>query len=412
MCVIAVCEHARLTDEQVNLMWEANKFGGGVAWRDKDSDGRDVVKWEKGLTREQMVEFNKTLPLPYVLHFRIPSTGTSQSYLACHPFQIDENATIGFEGQAPPREGDAVRETTGYVLFHNGFWSQWKDKLQTIAFNGYRFLPGGPWSDSRGLAWAAHHLGFGLLEMIDERVVCFGPGEFDIEVFGSWSVIKNPDENGEEQKILVSNKSWEKSTPPYYTGGGRHHQHGGSQGQGASGSSTPVLVRDHRRVQGVLPAPPAENVESMQAGGPDAAGVSFRGTEGNSGGKATDGSAVQEQVQEGSEEAGSGSNQAVRGAVEGADSLKKKCHGCKKPTRSGNIFNSLWFCWQCWAERTQHINNAKPFIGTCSVCRVNSSSAKLVETDKWICNTCWETNNKPKIRFLTKSDGQVTSLEI
>ena len=55
MCVIAICEDRRLTEDEVRKMWEANPAGGGVAWTTEDG----WVRWKKGMMElEKMLEFH------------------------------------------------------------------------------------------------------------------------------------------------------------------------------------------------------------------------------------------------------------------------------------------------------------------------------------------------------------------
>lgn len=190
MCVIAVCLTSRLTDEQVKAMWAANSFGGGVAWRAIDGADELVTVWEKGLTEDQMRNRNSTVPLPYVLHFRKPSVGTAMTPDGCHPFVIDKRATCDLKGR-----------TTERVLFHNGYWTGWEDYI--LNMKGH--ISSGAWSDSRALALRTFRRGLPFLQILDERVVCFGPT--DIQMFGTWKVL--PNKGGH---ILISNNGWERDS--------------------------------------------------------------------------------------------------------------------------------------------------------------------------------------------------------
>lgn len=372
MCVIAICDHARLTDEQVHQMWDQNKHGGGIAWREKDATGKVVVKWRKGLKEQDMLDANKFLPRPYILHFRVPSHDTSSSQLACHPFPIDENATLGFEGQ-----------TEGFVLFHNGFWGDWRNKLQTIALNGYCWIPSGPWSDSRGLAWAAHHLGLGILEMANEKVVAFGPGEDDIEIFGSWLGIKNPDEEGVEQTLLVSNKAWERSYPTTFP----QRNHGD------------YTSTDKRRTS------ITDLSKTTDQGGSAADGGTFRTAHGvaqdTQGGWQDKQQSVSQKDEESTASTQQGTGQEVDDAGNRALMLTGgelvSCAGCKKRTRTVELFDTQLFCWQCWALKVHGQHKVKPRVGFCQTCRVNRAGMKRFVNDEWICHTCWETNGTPKV---------------
>lgn len=163
-------------------MYATNSAGGGVAWRE---DG--WVRWAKGLSLEEMQDFCKKLPLPFVAHFRIPTVGGAISEL-CHPFPVDGKCSVALEGR-----------TKGYVLFHNGHWGDWKRVSMEAATKGRGGLPVGKWSDSRAMAFVAHIYGVGILDFIDEHTIIFGP--HDSEVTGSrWTRAND---------VVVSNRSWE-----------------------------------------------------------------------------------------------------------------------------------------------------------------------------------------------------------
>lgn len=184
MCVIAIVNKVRPTPEQVERMFKANDHGGGVAWREKG-----VVKWKKGLDLAQMQELIATLPLTtFIAHFRIASSG-AQIKALCHPFPIEAKVDLALEG-----------ETKGYVLFHNGHWANWKDFSQQTALRMAKPIPLGSWSDTRALAWAAHNYGLGILEMIDEKVVAFGPNDLEVS--------RGKDGWDDVGGIWCSNKSW------------------------------------------------------------------------------------------------------------------------------------------------------------------------------------------------------------
>lgn len=336
MCVIAVVEDVRLTSEQVEQMWIANPQGGGVAWREA-VDGQPVVKWRKGLIKEEMVKLNLSLPMPYVLHFRVASPNTSKSLYANHPFIISDQAEFDFEG------------TTGnYALFHNGFWNDWRNKVQAIAISGFVPIPNGPWSDSRGLAWSAWHMGLGILEMINEKVVAIGPGDEDLEYYGDWYKIFNEDAEGKKQRIYVSNLGWEKVTLPLV------EQSRGTAPAGQSfcpprlicakdESTTPVEIREENRQQRV---------------------------------QATDASVTGSKVVD--------LNQQTRKCTAG---------GCGKITPSGAELNGLFYCWQCWSKQSQSV------LGMCETCKVQWASCRTNLDNKWICAECHQTNGRPRLAY-------------
>lgn len=191
MCVIALVEYPdkRPTELEIRKMWKANPYGGGLAWRE---EGR--VHFAKGLELDQMIARIARLPVPFIAHFRVPSTGGSKPALT-HPFLIDHESPIVMEGA-----------TDKWVLFHNGTWSQWEyySKDWLIRAGGAIKQPLGPWSDSRAMAFWAHQFGLGIFEKpwpIDEKVIVFGPGDDDIEMFGDgWSTY--------DDRYIVSNKYW------------------------------------------------------------------------------------------------------------------------------------------------------------------------------------------------------------
>jgi len=196
--VIFVADKTRPSDEMVTKGFDANPSGAGIAWR---QDG--LVFWEKGLDVEEVKEYARTMPLPYVLHFRIPSCGDSSQAL-CHPFPIDIKAPLDLSGK-----------TKGSVLFHNGHWGQWKAMGIEASVRRNVKIPGGKWTDTRAMAWIAAHYGTGILEFIDEKAVVMSVE--DVEIFGSgWSKIND---------LWCSNSGWQT--------GGRHNA--GYQGwQGSS----------------------------------------------------------------------------------------------------------------------------------------------------------------------------------
>lgn len=186
MCVIAVVDEKRPTEEMVERMYAANPNGAGVAWREEEH-----VRWEKGLDVKGAVELCATVPLPYIAHFRIPSCGGDLPELT-HPFTINKSASTALAGK-----------TKDHVLFHNGHWTDWKRMCLETAMRFAAKLPAGKWSDSRAMAWLAHFYGVEFLDMIEEKIVAFGPRPEDLHVFQgrgqSWVKVDD---------IYVSNSSF------------------------------------------------------------------------------------------------------------------------------------------------------------------------------------------------------------
>lgn len=196
MCVIALVTKVRPKPEAVEKMFFSNDHGGGLAWREKDEKtGLTIVRWKKGLEEKEMQELIAELPIPFVAHFRIASCGAKSKEL-CHPFPIGKEATLALEGT-----------TKGYVLFHNGHWTEWKTFTKETALKMGKPIPMGQWSDTRAMAWAAHNYGLGILEFIDEKVVAFGPNDLEVMRGSGWDEVDG---------IWCSNKTWS------YGAGGRH----------------------------------------------------------------------------------------------------------------------------------------------------------------------------------------------
>lgn len=211
MCVIAVVEREaqRPTIEMVQEMWKQNPAGGGVAWRDPVAG---QVAWHKMLTLDEIIQYNSVLPVPYVLHFRIPSVGGYDQALT-HPFPVDPDVSLDAEGHAD------------HVLFHNGTWNDWKDLLLKVLLNRPTcHLPDGQWSDSRAMAYLASVLGVGFLNLINEKITVFSME--DVLIYGGgWKQLEGHDH------LLVSNDWWIKDSyespdqkakkanwwPPYHT---------------------------------------------------------------------------------------------------------------------------------------------------------------------------------------------------
>lgn len=196
MCVICVApEDKRPTEEQIRQMWIRNPEGGGVAWRDI-VDGVQVVRWKKGLKLEEMKKLGAELPLPYILHFRIASIGGPLPELT-HPFV------------AVPKWEDFVNSlnlegaTTDPLVFHNGHWSEWHDKMIQGCGATKEQFPRGPWSDSRAMAFLYRHFGQGFLDTLEQRTVTFGPDLLEFGIGKGWY---------EKDGLWFSNNAWETFT--------------------------------------------------------------------------------------------------------------------------------------------------------------------------------------------------------
>lgn len=184
MCVIAIADKTRPTPDMIERMFNSNPSGGGVGWREGG-----FVHWAKGLTLPEMQVRIANMPLPFIAHFRIPTCGGTNPLL-CHPFIVHPNSPL-----------ELVGKTSGNILFHNGHWTDWKATL-IRGFGTHKIkLPKGVWSDSRALAVLAAVRGLEVLELVDERVVVFGPNEEDVRMFGGiWTRVND---------VVVSNTHWQ-----------------------------------------------------------------------------------------------------------------------------------------------------------------------------------------------------------
>lgn len=214
MCVILVCDTTRPTPEMVMKAWKQNDHGGGVAWRENG-----YVHWQKNLTETEMQKACKTLPFPFVAHFRIASQGGRASLL-CHPFEVNKQATSAYEGK-----------TKGAVLFHNGTWTGWRNSILDACVRSNTKVPTGEWNDTRAMALMASIYGDGILEFINEKVVVFGPKQY--QYFGDgWEEVDD---------IVVSNKLF---LTRFHSGQGYHNHGQGSTGRGGTVPGVHGEVRD------------------------------------------------------------------------------------------------------------------------------------------------------------------------
>lgn len=186
MCVIAVCKNNLPNEHELQMMEAANPHGGGVAWVE---DG--AVSYLKGVTATKIWDLIKSgrIVAPAIFHFRIGTVGGNTNEL-CHPFPVTSQAGLKTYG------------TANAVLFHNGHWSDWEKAMGTAILSNKRKLPSGPWSDSRAMAYLAHHYGVQALSFLissSQKVAILKPKE--IILLGHFMEY--------EQRFKVSNFSWE-----------------------------------------------------------------------------------------------------------------------------------------------------------------------------------------------------------
>jgi hypothetical protein len=204
MCVIAVVDNplARPTDEEVAAMWRQNPQGGGVAWQE---DGK--VNFRKGLLLMEMQKFIRELPTPFIAHFRISSTGDKGLAILTHPFLIEDGSPLSMGGS-----------TESSVLFHNGHWNGWETQSRVWQAQArIKVKAGEKWSDSRAMAFWAHHFGTSIFSgespfgVIQEKIVLLHK-EGEPEFFGTWGWQEH---NG----YIISNDYWiTRKTEPHLIG--------------------------------------------------------------------------------------------------------------------------------------------------------------------------------------------------
>ena len=174
MCVIMVCNDTRPTEEMIERAYRANDDGAGGAFRGDDG----LVHWNKGLDLEQIKAFFAEKPLPLVGHFRRESCGGKLASLT-HPFPIDVKASNFINGH-----------TGGEGLFHNGHWGKWKETLFEVCVRFGKKIPDGKFSDTRAMAFIGGIVGKNFFDLIDEKVVIFGPKTLEMTNSGSgWTTI-------------------------------------------------------------------------------------------------------------------------------------------------------------------------------------------------------------------------------
>jgi hypothetical protein len=160
MCLLIVGKDQFPSEELLRAGEKANMHGAGIAFVDGDK-----VQWMKGLKVEDLMEFQYITGSPFMIHFRWASVGGVKPELT-HPFPVTKNAGTALQGRA------------NMVMAHNGHLSNWQELM--IASN--LEIPGGPWSDTRAMAFLTAYKGRGFLEMIDEKVGLMTPG--GVEIFG------------------------------------------------------------------------------------------------------------------------------------------------------------------------------------------------------------------------------------
>ena len=377
MCVIALVqtEEQRLTSEQIVKMHTNNSSGAGIVWLTPETPGgplANVLNWRKALKVEDVQKVLPTLPLPYAVHFRNPSPNTPTGALMCHPFIVDEDATCDLAGS---RVG-------GASIMHNGYWGQWRDKTMDIALIGHHRIPSGQWTDSRAIAFAAHVLGAGVLEFINEKVLFFSTDV--IQTYGSgWSTLPNG--------LLVSNLAWQSVsttvTPP--TVGHSHIRGSGYLAEldrqaAAQGTGTVIGGTGGAPHHGSFRSPVTQ--EERAAGEGAARALGFAPNASRTDGTLAQRRTVQETIRQESETVSSRPTRGREGLSTWARRVQNgtDCQDCG--TAAGEIQNhGVRRCWPCWDAFQRSV----PSSGICDTCRTAPTTAIVLDTGDWVCDPCW-----------------------
>ena len=95
MCIIAICETEKPTNEMLEKFNSSNGDGFGVGWFEKDN----LAYYKKGMNLNEVKEFVAVLKLPFIIHARLASCG-GKSLLLTHPYEITEQSELKFNGSS------------------------------------------------------------------------------------------------------------------------------------------------------------------------------------------------------------------------------------------------------------------------------------------------------------------------
>lgn len=194
---------------------ESNKHGFGYAWADGDQ-----IRWNKGYTAEELtdalIEEYLALPFPKAIHFRWATHGGVTPELT-HPFPIKRGNSLALDGDAK------------HVLFHNGVWGDWDDRMREAIFSG-AINPNvltQQMSDSRALAILCQRFGPDILDVLGisgQKVLVLMPQTW--YKYGSWtekdgwsasnSKIEKPEEKHDHKPRWAKKNVDDKGLPLTY----------------------------------------------------------------------------------------------------------------------------------------------------------------------------------------------------
>lgn len=254
MCQIFFSKEANPPKQALIDANSMNDDGFGYAWRDGGT-----VRYVKGFEKQQLTdEVIKTyldLPFPKAIHFRLATHGGTTPQLT-HPFPIKRGNPHDLSG------------TSKSVLFHNGVWHSYDDRLRDAILAGTlnpNVLRGGM-SDSRAMAVLAQRFGEDFLELLSlgsQKVLVLSGSSWSL--FGNWT----------EKEGWSASNSRIFRTEKVVTGKGYvHHGAGldrsglvtGGQGSGTQGSLLSGGAADERE-WGRRGTPPERGVDQKEGGG-------------------------------------------------------------------------------------------------------------------------------------------------
>ena len=157
-----------------------NKDGGGIAW----NDGK-FAHWRKGLdlTAEKMMELieSENMKRDIIIHFRITTDGGTRDEL-CHPFPLGKKE---FPHTYQSKSGKSKKG----VLFHNGIWSDWQEKLEHFVLSNNIRIPDGHMSDTSSCAFIAGYVGDNYCELTEEKMTIMTPTGIKTYAQSEWTEV-------------------------------------------------------------------------------------------------------------------------------------------------------------------------------------------------------------------------------
>jgi hypothetical protein len=167
--MIFIAETERPGESDLRAAAAGNPHGAGIAWRER---GR--VRIRRSLNASEIIPLAASVPLPYVIHFRLASAGSSTAVGLCHPFPVERRPRV---------QPDLYCRA---ALAHNGHWAYW-DAILDVLRAAHVIPEGGEWSDTRVLTSLVALAGPDRLKHLlasAGRVVILTPDE--VKTYGTW----------------------------------------------------------------------------------------------------------------------------------------------------------------------------------------------------------------------------------